>query len=164
MLKIIQAKSGENLEQAKMLFVEYADSLGFDLAFQDFERELVNLAEHYAPPDGCLLLAQVESQAVGCVGMKRFSQNICEMKRLYVRPKFRGRGIGRALAEAIIEKARKIGYNLMRLDMVLPRDAAMKLYLSLGFRDIEPYRYNPIEGTVFMELNLVGSYGNKLIS
>ena len=154
MLEILQVESDENIKIAKELIMEYVDSLGFDLDFQDFEHELADLKEHYAPPDGCLLLATLENKPVGCVAMSKFGDNICEMKRLYIRPEFRGHGFGRALAENVIEKAKESGYSHMRLDMVMPRDAARELYLSLGFKDIEPYRYNPIEGAVFMELKL----------
>jgi len=155
MLKIVPAQTDEDFEIAKKLLIEYADSLGFDLSFQDFEQELADLSNHFASPEVCLLLAIYESQAVGCVAIKRFDNDICEMKRLYVKPQFRGLGIGRALAEAVIKHAQKVGYDCMRLDMVLPRDSARSLYLSLGFKDIEPYRYNPMERAVFMELKLV---------
>ncbi len=155
MLKIFPAQTDEDFEIAKKLLVEYADLLGFDLSFQDFEQELADLSNHFASPEDCLLLATYGGRVVGCVAMKRFDNGICEMKRLYVKPQLRGLGIGRALAEAIIEHAKKAGYTCMRLDMVLPRDVARSLYLSLGFKDIKAYRYNPIEGAVFMELELV---------
>lgn len=155
MLKILPADTGKNLEQVKVLFEEYADSLNFNLDFQDFKEELSNLPGDYAPPKGYLLLAKYEGDVAGCVAMRELSEEICEMKRLYVRPKFRGLGIGRKLAEAIIEKARRSGYTRMRLDTIPSMVAARALYTSLGFREIEPYRYNPIEGAVFMELPLV---------
>lgn len=154
MLRIFQVKKDEDFTLVTTLFVEYADSLGFDLDFQDFEQECTHLAEHYAPPDGCLLLAIFQSQVAGCVAMRQFSDGICEMKRLYVKPEFRGQGIGRALAEVIIEKAQKAGYDFMRLDTIPSMQIARMLYTSLGFRGIEPYRYNPIEGAEFMELKL----------
>jgi ribosomal protein S18 acetylase RimI-like enzyme len=153
-LRIFAVETSEEFERIRELFVEYADSLDFDLGFQDFEQELADLAEHYAPPDGCLLLATSEGQPAGCVAMRKFSECVCEMKRLYVKPQYRSLGIGRALAEAIIEQARKTGYNYMRLDTAPSMEAARSLYLSMGFIDIEPYRYNPIEGAVFMELKL----------
>ena len=155
MLKIIQAQGGENLELAKTLFREYAASLSFDLDFQDFEEKLANLPNGYASPEGCLLIASHTGQAAGCVALRKVGASVCEMKRLYVRPQFRGLGIGRALAEAIIEQARRIGYTCMRLDTVPSMKAARALYVSLGFEVIEPYRYNPIEGAVFMDLTLV---------
>ncbi|MHC4241655.1 MAG: GNAT family N-acetyltransferase [Planctomycetota bacterium] len=154
-LKIFPAQTDEDFETAKKLLVEYANSLGFDLSFQDFKQELADLSNHFTSSEDCLLLATYENQAVGCVAVTRFDNGICEMKRLYVKPSFRGLGIGRVLAETTITQARKVGYNSMRLDMVLPRDAARNLYLSLGFEDIESYRYNPMERAVFMELKLV---------
>ena len=155
MQKIFQAETGKELRMIKMLFAEYADLLEFNLDFQDFEEELVNLPGDYAPPLGCLLLAEYKDQLAGCVSLRQLSGEVCEMKRLYVRPQFRGLGIGRALAEAIIEQARKIGYTRMRLDTVPSMEIARMLYTSLGFKQISPYRYNPIEGAVFMELKLV---------
>lgn len=155
MLKIVPAQSEEDFEVAKKLLTEYVDSLGFDLSFQDFEKELANLSNHFSSSDDCLLLAINKNQAIGCVAIKRFDNGVCEMKRLYVKPQFRGSGIGRALAEAGIKHAQKVGYSCMRLDMVMPRKPARKLYFSLGFKDIEPYRYNPMERAVFMELKLV---------
>jgi GNAT superfamily N-acetyltransferase len=155
MLKIIQVDGGSNLAAVKSLFEEYAESLGFDLCFQDFEEELANLPGDYAPPDGRLLLATYKDNVAGCVALRKMDDSVCEMKRLYVRPDFRGFKIGRTLAEATIEQAKKIGYTRMRLDTVPSMNVARALYLSLGFSEISPYRYNPIEGTVFMELTLV---------
>ena len=155
MLKIFPAQTDEDFETAKKLFVEYADSLGFDLSFQDFDEELADLPGDYIQPAGCLLLATYKGQPVGCVGLRMLSDGVCEMKRLYVREQFRGSGFGRALAEAVIEEARKIGYNYMRLDTVPSMEVARKLYVSLGFNQTSPYRYNPIEDAVFMELRLV---------
>jgi ribosomal protein S18 acetylase RimI-like enzyme len=153
-VRIVQAETSRDIEDAGILFAEYAKSLGFDLSFQGFDAELADLAGHYARPQNCLLLAMVEGQAVGCVAMKRFDDGICEMKRLYVHPEYRGRGIGRALAEAVIEYARQAGYQAMRLDTVLPRDAAMGLYYSMGFENIDPYRYNPMKNAAYLELRL----------
>lgn len=154
MLQILQAQKGENLKIIKMLFGEYANSLDFDLDFQDFDKELANIPGDYSPPKGCLILAKHEGQAAGCVALRELSDGVCEMKRLYIKPQFRDLGIGRALAEAIIEKAQKIGYTHMRLDTAPSMHAARVLYASLGFKEISPYRYNPIEGAVFMELSL----------
>ncbi len=155
MLKILQAQKGENLKIIKMLFGEYANSLDFDLSFQDFKEEFANLPGDYAPPKGCLLLAKHEGQAAGCIALRELSNGVCEMKRLYVKPQFRDLGIGRGLAEAVIEEAKKIGYARMRLDTAPSMQAARALYVSLGFKEISPYRYNPIKGAVFMELTLV---------
>ena len=131
-----------------------AASLDFDLDFQDFDKELHNLPGEYAPPEGRILIGLHTGLVAGCIALREFSEGICEMKRLYVRPQFRGLGIGRALSVAIIDEARKIGYSLMRLDTVPLMKAARVLYESLGFEEIPPYRHNPIEGAVFMELAL----------
>jgi ribosomal protein S18 acetylase RimI-like enzyme len=154
MVRLLQADSKEYLSQARELLTEYAASLGFDLHFQEFKKEVAEFPGEYSPPEGRFLLAQEGEKAAGCVALRKISQGVCEMKRLYVRPEFRGKAIGRKLAEAIIEEARKMGYERMRLDTVPFMKAAIGLYLSLGFKEIEPYRFNPIEGAKFMELVL----------
>lgn len=154
MLEILKAQSSEDIEQVRTLFGEYAGTLDFDLDFQDFEEELANLPGDYVRPTGCLLLALYKGKPAGCVGLRKLSEGVCEMKRLYVKERFRGLGIGRALTKAIIEQARRIGYNYMRLDTVPAMEAARALYVSVGFKQTSPYRYNPIEGAVFMELKL----------
>jgi len=154
MVRTYPVQTNEDLASAKLLFEEYAESLDFDLHFQGFDQELANLPGEYAPPKGCLLLAEYKKQLAGCVALRGLSEDICEMKRLYVRPEFRGLGIGSALAEAVIAQARNIGYTRMRLDTAPSMEAARELYRSLGFRQISPYRYNPIEGAIFMELEL----------
>lgn len=153
-VKLVHASSEQQVSIARELFLEYAASLGFDLGFQDFERELDELPGEYAPPEGRLLLAVVGTRPAGCVALRKIDKGICEMKRLYVRPEFRAQGVGRALATAIVDDARRIGYARMRLDTVPGMDAAIGLYNSLGFQSIAPYRYNPIEGAIFMELAL----------
>jgi len=155
MPKIFPAKTDKDFETAKKLLVEYGNSLSFHLRFQNFEEEVANLPGDYVSPTGCLLLAVYKEQPVGCVGLRKLSDDVCEMKRLYVREQFRGLGIGRALVEAVIEKAREIDYNYMRLDTVPSMEAASALYISVGFKKISTYRYNPIEDAVFMELKLV---------
>ncbi len=137
-----------------MLFREYADALGFDLCFQDFEHELACLPGDYAPPSGRLLLAMEDSDPVGCVALRGLDSVVCEMKRLYVRPGHRGRGTGRQLAEAVIKAAREFGYSKMRLDTVPWMTEAVRLYESLGFHDIPAYRPNPIPGARYLELRL----------
>ena len=154
MIRLFSARTTEDLSRARALFEEYASSLQFDLDFQNFEEELVGLPGGYAPPEGRLLLAWVRDQIAGCVALRKIDQEICEMKRLYVRPSFRRLGVGRILALAIIQEARKIGYSRMRLDTVPSMKEAQVLYESLGFQKIPPYCHNPVPGTVFLELNL----------
>jgi GNAT superfamily N-acetyltransferase len=151
----VQVESLAQIAQARELFQEYAQSLGVNLCFQNFEQELAGLPGHYAPPEGRLLLAEYEGLLAGCVALHKWERRICEMKRLYLRPPFRGRGFGRGLAEAIIAEARIIGYQRMRLDTIEPiMKDAVEMYRKLGFREIEPYRPNPIAGAMYMELQL----------
>jgi putative acetyltransferase len=154
MLRFVQAKTKKHLEAIGELFTEYVHSLGFELDFQDYENEFAELPGEYAPPNGCLVLAIVDGDAVGCIGLRKIDDTLCEMKRMYVRPDFRGKGIGRSLAEIVIEEARKIGYKAMRLDTIDTMKEAISLYRSLGFKEIAPYRHNPMDGAMFMELNL----------
>jgi epoxyqueuosine reductase len=151
-VKIITANEGD-YEAIGELFREYEKSLPFDLSFQQFQQEAENLPGRYAQPDGQLLLARIDDAVVGCVALRRIGDGICEMKRLFVQPAFQRRGIGRMLAEAIIEEARRIGYKSMKLDTVL--EPAKCLYKSLGFKEIPPYQHVPIEGVVFMELEFM---------
>jgi putative acetyltransferase len=153
-LNILRAESAKDIELVRELFLEYAQSLNFHLCFQDFERELAELPGEYAQPYGLLLLLMSEGKAAGCVALRKIDGNVCEMKRLYVRPEFRGKGLGKKLTLAVIDEAKKIGYRFMRLDTVSSMREAIKLYQLLGFRKIEPYRQNPIEGAIFMELDL----------
>jgi putative acetyltransferase len=151
----VQAESPAQVAQARELFLEYAQSLGMNLCFQNFEQELAGLPGDYAPPDGRLLLAEYEGRLAGCAALHKWETGICEMKRLYLRPSFRGKGLGRALAEAMIAEARNIGYQRMRLDTIEPlMKDAVEMYRKLGFREIAPYRPNPIAGAMYMELQL----------
>jgi putative acetyltransferase len=147
------ADSPADQEVVLQLFREYASRLGFSLDFQDFEGELRQFPGDYAPPRGALLLAELDGVAAGCVGLRPLDLGTCEMKRLYVRPSCRGRGVGRRLAERLIEEARSKGYHSMRLDTVPAMNEAIALYRSLGFSEIPPYRYNPVPGALFFELS-----------
>jgi putative acetyltransferase len=154
-LTFAQAASAPQIAQARELFLEYAQSLGFSLCFQNFDQELAELPGDYAPPDGRLLLAEFDSQIAGCAALHKLDSAICEMKRLYLRPLFRGHGLGRALAERIIAEARDVGYRRMRLDTVEPvMKDAVAMYRKLGFKDIAPYRPNPNPGVLYLELQL----------
>jgi putative acetyltransferase len=155
MIDLIQAQSTQEIETARSLFLEYQAWLGFDLCFQSFDKELAELPGKYALPDGRLLLASENNETVGCVALRKIGERICEMKRLYVRPTVRGKGLGRALAETIISEARNIGYERMRLDTIADKmDRAVAMYRSLGFKEIPPYYDNPVESATFMELEL----------
>jgi ribosomal protein S18 acetylase RimI-like enzyme len=154
-IAIVEATTPEQIEQVRALFLEYAESLGFSLCFQSFDKELAELPGDYAPPSGRLLLAKSQGEVVGCVALHKLDDETCEMKRLYLRPESRGSGAGRLLAERVIAQARSIGYRRMRLDTVAgTMDAAISLYRRLGFREIAPYRANPIPGALYMELTL----------
>jgi putative acetyltransferase len=152
-LEIKQAESPEQIAHARGLFLEYAKSLGFSLCFQNFDQELAGLPGDYAPPRGRLLIAEFNGQLAGCGALHPLDRNICEMKRLYIRPQFRGKKIGKILAEYLIAEAKRIAYQRMRLDTVAPAMAhAVSLYRQLGFQEIPAYRTNPIEGALYMEL------------
>jgi GNAT superfamily N-acetyltransferase len=154
-MTLTQAESPAQIAQIRELFVEYGKSLGFSLCFQSFDKELAGLPGDYAPPLGRLFLAECAGQAVGCVALHPLEAGICEMKRLYLRPAYRGHGRGRQLAEAVINEAKAIGYKRMRLDTVEPvMKDAVAMYRRLGFREIAPYRPNPQPGTLYMELGL----------
>jgi ribosomal protein S18 acetylase RimI-like enzyme len=154
MLTIVAA-SGADIEQIRALFREYEQSLGVDLCFQGFEEELADLPGSYAPPRGRLLIALDDAgKAAGCVALRPLGDEMCEMKRLYVRPSARGKSAGRALTTRVIEEARAAGYRTMRLDTLPVMNEAHALYESLGFRRIAPYYPNPVPGAIYMERRL----------
>jgi len=151
---IVPADRPELWEEARRLFLEYASSLEFDLAFQGWSQELRGLPGAYALPGGALLLLLSGEVAVGCVALRRLDDEAAEMKRLYLRPAARGRGSGRELTEAALREARRLGYRRVRLDTVPGMESAQALYHALGFREIAPYRENPIPGAAFLEIEL----------
>ena len=154
-MEIISAHSAADIEQARKLFREYEAWLEVDLCFQNFEKELAQLPGEYAPPDGRLWLAVENQNSAGCVALRKIGEGTCEIKRLFLRPQFRGQGLGRQLAAAIIREARQIGYQRMRLDTLPPKmNDAIGLYRALGFTEIEPYYNNPVPWAKFMELDL----------
>lgn len=155
MVEIIQAQNSRHIDETRTLFAEYAAWLGVNLCFQNFEKEVAELPGAYAPPTGRLFLAIENDQVAGCVALRKLEEGIGEMKRLYVRPEYRGQGLGRKLTELIIEVAREVGYQRLRLDTLPGKmDQAIAMYRSLGFRDIEKYYDNPYDTAAYMELML----------
>jgi putative acetyltransferase len=155
MATIREAVGSADVAEIRLLLEEYAQSLGIDLSFQGFGEELAGLPGAYSAPGGRLLIAVDEgARAVGCVGVRPLADGVGEMKRLYVRPDARGRGLARQLAEAAIAFGKAANYHAMRLDTLPTMAAAQQLYRQLGFRDVAPYRHNPVPGTSFMELDL----------
>lgn len=157
MVKFVPASSGEDLAQVRALLVEYASAPAFCPCFRSFERELAELPGEYAPPAGRLLLAVEEGRAAGCVALRRLTPEVCEIKRLYVRPEFRRKGIGRGLVKALLAEARRIGYERVRLETLPAMQEAIALYRSLGFQESEPYGLEPVKEALYMELPLKSS-------
>jgi putative acetyltransferase len=158
-IRLVVPESAQTLDATREIFREYAAGLGVDLCFQNFEAELAGLPGEYAAPAGHLLLALVDGAIAGCGGFRALTDsdhaNACEMKRLYVRPAFRRFGLGRRLAEALMDEARRCGYSVMLLDTLDDMEAARELYASLGFVDTAPYYYNPIPGAHYLRAGLV---------
>lgn len=157
-ISLVTPNDGELIDLARGIFREYADSLGIDLAFQDFDAELAGLPGPYAPPDGHLMLAFVDGELAGCGAFRGLADvdypNACEMKRLYVRPAFRRFGLGRLLAQALLDEARRAGYSATLLDTLDDMEAARSLYASLGFEEIPPYYFSPIAGSHYLKADL----------
>jgi putative acetyltransferase len=155
MVKTIKIAQSENdFHQGRELFLEYAGSLGIDLSFQNFSQELSGIEMQYNSPDGALLLVYVNNELAGCVGIRRYATGVSELKRMYVREKFRGLALGKELLEAALRETGKLGYERIRLDTLGTMHAAKKLYEGYGFKQIAPYYENPIPGTVYMEKDL----------
>ncbi|MDG4584607.1 MAG: GNAT family N-acetyltransferase [Candidatus Competibacter sp.] len=150
-MEIIQAQTADEIAAVRALFREYERFLDVDLCFQGFEDELATLPGKYAPPDGWLLLAIDGGRAAGCVALRRLDQGVCEMKRLFVRPEYRGQGLGRLLATRAIAEATALGYTVMRLDTLDWLHSAMRMYASMDFRRRSPYYRNPLPGVVYWE-------------
>ena len=144
----------ERLEEVRSLILEYADSLCMDLCFQNFDKEMEVFPGDYSPPDGALLMVLEQDTPIGCVAIRKIDQDVCEMKRLYVRPNYRGKGFGKMLAQSAIERGRKIGYKRTRLDTLPSMKAAISMYTRIGFKPIEAYRYKPASQALFFELQL----------
>ncbi|WP_407068007.1 GNAT family N-acetyltransferase [Leptothrix discophora] len=157
-MSLVRAESPESIEAVRLVFHEYAASLGIDLCFQGFEDELAGLPGDYAEPRGLLLLAMVDGEVAGCGAFRPLPDadepNACEMKRLFVRRAFRRFGFGRLIAEHLLDRAREAGYSSMYLDTLDDMEAARELYASLGFTEVPPYYYNPIPGAHYLRADL----------
>ncbi len=151
-MNLFNAQTPDDLETVRALFREYQRFLGVDLCFQGFEEELATLPGRYAPPQGRLLLVRVDEQVAGCVALRPLPEaGVCEMKRLFVRPAYRGQGLGRLLATQILHEATALGYAAMRLDTLDTLESALRLYAGLGFQHRTPYYANPLPGVVYWE-------------
>jgi ribosomal protein S18 acetylase RimI-like enzyme len=157
-IRICPVRGETDLDTVRELFREYANALNVDLCFQHFDDELAALPGEYATPSGCLFLATVFGESAGCCALRPVEgvdyANACEMKRLYVRPQFRGLGLGRSLAEAVLDQARQAGFDCVLLDTLDDMEAARALYDDLGFVDIPPYYFNPIAGAHYLKATL----------
>jgi ribosomal protein S18 acetylase RimI-like enzyme len=153
-LQIVEATRTADYAVGRELFEEYARAIDVDLCFQDFAAELDRLTVMYAPPAGALLLARAGSEVAGCVGLRKLRDDICEMKRLYVRPPFRGKHLGRRMAEDIARRARELGYRTLVLDTLGTMEAAQGLYRSMGFTPVTSYYVNPLPNVKYFSLDL----------
>ena len=153
-IHLVQPQSEDDCAQARQLVEEYAASLNLDLSFQDFAHEIEHLTSEYAAPAGAFLVAEENGAFFGCVAVRQFAHGVGEVKRLYVTPAARGRGVGRLLAEGIVAAAKQLGYTRLLLDTLPLMKEAHSLYVSLGFKPTAPYRFNPVPGTAYLELIL----------
>jgi GNAT superfamily N-acetyltransferase len=153
-IRLARPQSENDWRHARQLIEEYAASLGLDLSFQNLADELEHLKDEYAPPSGAFLLAQEHASYLGCVGLRHFADDVGEIKRLYTIPAARGSGVGRLLAEGIVAAGKQLGYARLLLDTLPSMTQAHSLYMSLGFKPIPAYRFNPVPGTAFLELML----------
>ena len=153
-IEIIIANTRDEFIKGKDLFMEYSKELNFDLGFQDFEKEIRQINKQYYAPTGALILLKLGKDFIGCVGIRQFNDQIAELKRMYIKNDHQQKGYGRLLLDKAIELSRELKYDRIRLDTVESMLAAIKLYLSYGFREIEPYRLNPQAGAKYYELNL----------
>lgn len=144
--------SPEELDEVRKIFIEYAEYLKIDLCFQHFEEELQSLSTVYATPKGCIILAKINQEIVGCVALKPIEDGVCEMKRLYVKPTARGHKVGRKLVEELISFAQKANYQTMKLDTLTSLTEAIALYRSFGFKETSAYVYNPLDEVLYFEL------------
>ena len=154
MIEIIKVTHHSEIEIARSLFLEYANSLSFNLCFQNFDHEINNLHHEYQKPDGVIFFIYYNNLPAGCVALRRFDSESWEMKRLHVKPDFRGFKLGKFLVEKLIEEARHRKYRFMKLDTINSMFEAIGLYESLGFKRVDPYRFNPIDGAIYFELEL----------
>ena len=158
-ISIQKAHLPSDFEAARLLFQEYAQSLDIDLCFQNFERELQTLEQQYASPSGALFLVRCGEVLAGFIAVRQFEPETAELKRMYVRSEFRGKGLGKLLLENAIETARQLGYATLRLDTLPSMQVALGLYHAFGFTDIAAYRFNPVPGSVYLEKQLRGEGG-----
>ncbi|MGD0712228.1 MAG: GNAT family N-acetyltransferase [Bacteroidales bacterium] len=148
------ASSESEYRIAKALFLEYAGSLEFDLCFQHFDKELDEIQIQYGSHSGGIVLLKSNEDYAGCAGIRKFDEDIAELKRMYIKPSFRGCGFGKPLLNAAIDLAQSLGYKKMRLDTISTMKAAIKLYIEAGFKETEPYRFNPVEGVRYFEMDI----------
>ncbi|MDN5201912.1 GNAT family N-acetyltransferase [Fulvivirgaceae bacterium BMA10] len=153
-MEFLVAKTEEDFNIGKALFLEYANELGIDLHFQNFEEELDSITKQYTSPSGALLLLKEKNKAIGCVGIRKLEGNIGELKRMFIKKEYRNKGFGKPLLKKGIEMAKVLNYHKIRLDTLPTMEKALKIYTAIGFKEIKPYRYNPIVGTKFLELEI----------